>query len=344
MRVDGRGGKCSATEEAELCCPPDMVEEHGIRPLRGPSSLPVRSGISERIGSVLEETRLLETDARFLEGALPPLQARLEAATRPLLDGIVVARRALFALVERRILSSPPRDRRFAREATELLRHIAADLQERFGVALRSGALDGPAQDADPDDDEGAWDHEAWERVAEPARRPPPARRARGAPDPETAARGIYHSLARELHPDKTADEAERTRRTALMQELTGAWRERDLPALLRLLHAHGSDAAKDGALDERSLEAVLRGIEEERDRLRRRLRELRHGFLPEGATDWMPLARDPKLFERALRRAKRAPREELEQMLRLKAIFARPGGIEEFLDEVPWEDWPAVL
>jgi hypothetical protein len=73
-------------------------------------------------------------------------------------------------------------------------------------------------------------------------------------------------------------------------------------------------------------------------------VRELRHPWLPEGAVDWMPLVRDPKLFERALRRARRIPREELEQMLRLKALFARPGGLEEFLDEVPWEDWPSVV
>lgn len=320
-----------------------MKDRHLTRRIASP---PARLSASDRVGAVLEETRTLEDEARLLEEALPPLQARLDAAVRPLVDGVEQTRRALFVLVERRILSASGRERRFVREATELLRHLAADLEERFGVVVRSAILrDGP-EDGEPGEDDGAWSPDAWERSSGPERPRSPSRpaRGRGVVDPEVAARGIYRSLARELHPDKTTDDAERTRRTSLMQELTAAWRDRDLSSLLRLLHAHGSEDAREGALDERSLEAVLRGLEEERDRLRARVRALRHQWLPEGAVDWMPLVRDPKLFERALRRAKRIPREELEQMLRLKALFARASGLEEFLDEVPWEDWPSVV
>lgn len=306
---------------------------------------PMRARLSDRVGAALEETRLLERDVRFLEECLPPLQAKLDAAVRPLVDAVIQARRELVALVERRILAAPPRQKRFHREATELLRHLAADLEERFGVVVRTEHA-GREDDDEPDEELGSWDHDAWESHAEPAHRPKPETRGRPEPrlDPETAARGIYRSLARELHPDKTTDESERIRRTGLMQDLTEAWSKRDFPNLLRLLHAHGSDEARSDALDEGALQAALRGVEENRDRLRARLRELRHTFLPDGATDWMLLARDPKLFGKALRRAKRIPREELEQMLRLKAIFARSGGLEEFLDEVPWEDWPTVV
>lgn len=316
-----------------------------LRQHRGPTAPANGASLSDRVGIALEETRLLERDVRFLEESLPPLQARLDAAVRPLVDAVIKSRRELVALVERRILAASPRQKRFHREVVELLRHLAADLEERFGVKVRSQHTE-QGTDGEPDEEIGSWDHEAWEGHAEPASRTKPEMRKRLDPrlDPEAAARGIYRSLARELHPDKTTDETERVRRTALMQDLSVAWRERDLPHLLRLLHAHGSDEARTDALDENSLQAALHGIEENRDRLRFRLRELRHTFLPDGATDWMLLARDPKLFERVLRREKRIPREELEQMLRLKGIFARSGGLEEFLDNVPWEDWPSVL
>lgn len=289
---------------------------------------------------------MLERDVRLLEEGIPPLQARLEAATRPVVESVVEARRAMAHLIERRILSASSRDRRFVREATELLRHVAADLEERFGVVLGSSLLHGRSPDREPDEDgdvelqEAKWEDSWPERDREP--RAPG--RHRVPPDPEVAARGIYRSLAREFHPDKTTDADERVRRTGLMQDLSVAWSDRDLAKLLGLLHAHGSDEARADALDEASLAAALRGVEENRDRLRSRLRDLRHSFLPDGATDWALLVRDPKLFERILRREKRIPREELEQILRLKAIFARPGGLEEFLDEVPWEDWPTVL
>ena len=324
------------------------MERHGLQTRSDPDARPARvghAGTSDRIGAILEETRRIEEEIEVLEGARPSLEAKLDAATRPLIDAVIQTRRELVLVTERRILSAGPRERRFVREATELLRHLAADLEDRFGVRIRSALLDADMEE-EFDEEDGAWDHDAWERVAKPQERASPIHRPRRAApvDPEAAARGIYRNLARELHPDKTRDEEERIRRTELMQSLTTAWRERDLPALLRLLHAHGSDEARAGSLDDATLKATLQGMEETRDRLRRRLQELRHQGLPGGAVDWLLLVRDPKLFERTLRREKRIPREELEQMLRIKALFARPGGIEEFLDEVPWEDWPSVL
>jgi len=304
-----------------------------------------RTSLADRVGAALEETRLLEDEVRYLEENLPPLQARLDAAVRPLIDAIVAARTELVRLVERQILSAP-RDRRLAREGAELVLHLVADLQERFGVDLRTASAGNLALHGDEDDEDDPWgSDDSWSRAAshEPRRETPVRAPRRGPVDPEAAAKGIYRSLARELHPDKTRDEAERLRRTELMQSLTGAWQERDLPALLRLLHAHGSDDAKAGSLDEASLKACLQGVEANRDLLRKRLRNLRHQGLPGGVVDWMPLVRDPKLFERVLRREKRIPREELEQMVRLKALFATVAGLQQFLAEVPDSDWPQV-
>ena len=162
--------------------------------------------------------------------------------------------------------------------------------------------------------------------------------------DPEAAAKGIYRSLARELHPDKTRDEIERARRTELMQNLTHAWRERDLGWLLKLLHAHGSDEAKSDAMDVASLKVCLEGLEETRDRLRKRVRDLRHQGLPGGLVDWMPILREQKLFERLLRRQKSIPREEIDQLKHWKALWTSPGGLERFFREVPENMWNAVV
>ena len=74
--------------------------------------------------------------------------------------------------------------------------------------------------------------------------------------DPEAAAKGIYRGLARELHPDKTRDDEERERRTELMQQLTRAWTERDLPTLVRLLNVHGSEGVKADGLDDDTVDA----------------------------------------------------------------------------------------
>jgi hypothetical protein len=121
---------------------------------------------------------------------------------------------------------------------------------------------------------------------------------------------------------------------------LTSAWRERDLGSLLKLLHAHGSDEAKSDAMDASSLKVCLQGLEETRDRLRKKVRDLRHQGLPGGVVDWMPLLRDPKLFDKLLRRQKSIPREELEQLKHWKALWTSPGGLDRFFREVPDHLW----
>ncbi len=55
------------------------------------------------------------------------------------------------------------------------------------------------------------------------------------AKDASQALREVYRKLARELHPDRIADEAERTRKTGLMQEVNRAYEARDLLTLLQL-------------------------------------------------------------------------------------------------------------
>jgi hypothetical protein len=61
------------------------------------------------------------------------------------------------------------------------------------------------------------------------------AQAERFAADAGQALREVYRKLARELHPDRIADEDERTRKTALMQDANRAYEAGDLLSLLEL-------------------------------------------------------------------------------------------------------------
>lgn len=142
--------------------------------------------------------------------------------------------------------------------------------------------------------------------------------------DPEVAAKGIYRGLARELHPDKTQDDAERERRTDLMQQLTRAWSERDLPTLVRLLHVHGSDDVKADGLDDATVEACLkemrrtiRELEWRKSSLEQEGKELGGGPIP--TSKWLAI---PSLFENLVTVRQREADEELREAQQLRSIF----------------------
>jgi hypothetical protein len=84
------------------------------------------------------------------------------------------------------------------------------------------------------------------------------ARQARVAADAQAAAfsvREVYRKLASALHPDREADETERARKTALMQQVNQAYAATDLLRLLELqIQAEQIDAAALGSLSARRL------------------------------------------------------------------------------------------
>jgi hypothetical protein len=326
---------------ANLAASPDPTAGSDLAKREGPLLL------SDRIGSALREISGLEDDLEFLEDRLPPLLARLDAAVRPLLAEIVQTRQELIQIVERRLLAAPRRSP-LHRDGTDLIAHLASDLQERFGVDIGPILRRLEPEGRDPDDDEEADDDFSWARPENHAPRretPDPRRNRKREPvDPEAAAKGIYRSLARELHPDKTRDESERRHRTGLMQNLTQAWTDRDLPALLGLLHTHGSEQARADALGEEAFEACLEGLDETIDGLRRKIRDLRHRGTPEGVVDWMPYLRDGTLVERLERRQKAPARRELEELAHWKRLWSRPDGLERFFREVPDHLWNQMV
>ena len=288
-----------------------------------------------RMEALLSEIRALEADVSRLEGQKPLLQARLHAAVAWLYDQVVTARQELLRLLVRR-LDAEPRNRRLQRDGVDLVFDMARDLEERFGADVREftdrwGAGSDP--DGEAQDDDFAW---AREDSHAPPRASVPKVRRKAAQDPEVAAKGIYRSLARELHPDKARDESLREERTSLMQELTTAWQARDMGALLNLLHVHGSDEAKARSMDADTVKACLEGLEDRRKELAEQFKTLRHKQLPMGVVDWLPLVNDPKLFDKLLRKHKAVPREELDFLQAVRAWWLRPGGLEECLDHPP--------
>lgn len=142
--------------------------------------------------------------------------------------------------------------------------------------------------------------------------------------DPEAAAKGIYRGLARELHPDKTRDGEERERRTELMQQLTRAWTERDLPTLVRLLHVHGSEGVKADGLEDATVEACLKEMRRTVKNLEWRLSSLEYaghdlGGGPIPTSKWLAV---PSLVESLVKAQQKDAQDELREAKRLRALF----------------------
>jgi len=295
-----------------------------------------KRSLSDRVGDLLAETDGLEAEIRRLEEGIPPLIARFEAAESSLVDEIQARRTQLISRIEAN-LPTGKHQKRLLEKGVALVLFLARDLETRFGVDMRAvrdrwAAFD--ASDSDPE----AVEREFGIGSAGPS--PSAARTARRVADPEATAKDIYRSLARELHPDKTRDDEERIRRTGLMQSLTHAWQERDLGALLRLLHAHGSEETKANSVDEASLKACVEELEATRKRLHERRRALRHGGLPHGAADWKALLENDVLVEQLLRKAKDTARRELSAVRELEKWLSSPENLLEFLRETDPEDW----
>lgn len=156
--------------------------------------------------------------------------------------------------------------------------------------------------------------------------------------DPEATAKGIYHGLARELHPDKTQDDEERIRRTSLMQNLTQAWKERDLASLVRLLHAHGSEQVKSDALDDFAIDACIKELKSTLRDLERRHRELdRIGYdIGHGYDSTTTLLKQPDRLEKILAARFAGAEAERRAALDLEQTFSDREAIYEALKPKP--------
>ncbi len=119
-------------------------------------------------------------------------------------------------------------------------------LFESFGEEVLGVRLDKDHGATSPEDlaqmfaEKMAADAAAREAARKPRRKSAKAKERealaeRAASDASQALREVYRKLARDLHPDRIADDAERARKTALMQDANRAYEARDLLTLLEL-------------------------------------------------------------------------------------------------------------
>ena len=86
----------------------------------------------------------------------------------------------------------------------------------------------------------------------------------------------LYRQLAKQLHPDKETDENKKTEKSALMQQLSQAKKDKDVVALLILAQQHLPE--HEMVMDEGMLERLKMTLTEKIEQLNMDYQELQHG------------------------------------------------------------------
>lgn len=152
------------------------------------------------------------------------------------------------------------------------------------------------------------------------------------AKDASQALREVYRKLARELHPDRIADEAERARKTGLMQEVNRAYQARDLLTLLQLQwRIEQIDPAGMAGLEDEKLARFIHTLKDQvkalRDEIEAESRPYRIGF-------GEPPPRDlqPRHVEREFARQRVEIEQELAMVTRDLRRYADPAELKRDL------------
>jgi hypothetical protein len=217
-----------------------------------------------------------------------------------------------------------------------LFRNMGVNPPEHIRKAMVEAAQKGE----EPNAETQAW-FEA-QSINEPAAKSKKAKRTkRGheqeALNPEALKKHLYHGLARDLHPDKASAE-ERMRRTALMQQLNAAYHEGNINALLKLLHAHGSEQMKAG-VDPQAMLLLKKELEKQKFELRRQIRNI-IDFLPHFGLDWGKLLTQPAMQQLLLQKEARSTQEEVLVLHNHVKQIQEPKELARFFKEVPSEYW----
>ncbi|MEZ8376626.1 J domain-containing protein [Vibrio cyclitrophicus] len=86
----------------------------------------------------------------------------------------------------------------------------------------------------------------------------------------------LYRQLAKQLHPDKETDEEKKSEKSALMQQLSQAKKDKDVVALFMLAQQHLPE--HEMVMDEDMLERLTMTLIEKIGQLNREYQELQHG------------------------------------------------------------------
>lgn len=188
---------------------------------------------------------------------------------------------------------------------------LRARHQQDVAPPLDAGDEDDPGHEAgaqapadDPDDGLEPWEREAERRRAQAEASRRTARKGRkdqaererrerhagrGASAGTASLREVFRRLASRLHPDREPDEAERARKTALMQQANQAYAAGDLLALLELQRLHlpepvaapvvAAAAAAAGGDEEARLRDLIAVLAAQRERLQAEIDEMVRRF-----------------------------------------------------------------
>lgn len=226
-----------------------------------------------------ERTRLLR-EAKKKKRQLATVQQRADSDARATVTQMAPLRERHEALVRRltALFDELLADSRLAARARRHLLGIRSSLRAQGAVlsSTHDEQHDDPA-DVAPDDWPGSGPRDRPRHEAATQQRNTELPGASQVGQERRSLRELFRSLARIVHPDQARDDAERSRRTELMKELTRAYEDGDLARLLELESTWQSQetAAETGdpLLRCRELERVNREL---LDQLREVTRQLR--------------------------------------------------------------------
>lgn len=146
----------------------------------------------------------------------------------------------------------------------------------------------------------------------------------------------IYRKLASSLHPDREPDAAERTRKTALMQQANEAYEQRNLLQLLELqLQVDHIDAAHLASLSEQRLKRYNVLLKEQVQAMNTALDEFVFEFLDSCGMDEVS-RKDPQQALRLLRHDLAGARREHADLTHIIATLEHPAGLKSALKYMP--------
>lgn len=289
----------------------------------------------------LEELR---TQLHELQAAQATARQRYWQQVGPAAAAVVAARRALYEPLEEALLRPF-----FSRlEEVQIVRFIvgnAGALATRFGedeaailaryAPAHRAAPAEPAADEAPAPPPTAQEQAAQARQEARARRLADATTLAARADQQrlqTSTKTVYRQLARAHHPDLERDPAQQQTKTALMQEITGAYETGDLYALLQLM----ADSAHAEAADTDVLIQYTQALHRQQIDLKNQLDALKYG--PDD-----PASSTGKKREIELRQVKRDLRAEAEYVRQVAQQLREPAGLREVLRELAAEGLDSV-
>ena len=315
-----------------------------------PLVLPPSPSPSSPVALRMEHIALLQAELELAQNGPMALASRVREAWTPFRQSVASEYQALLeSLGELYHSSHTPRSlqRQIQALALFLVERAASHGEVSLQGVLEAQGL-APAPEEPPahtPEQEAAWDSfewedpEVWAQRSKKKRKQAPKKDA--ADEAQQLAKRLYHGLARELHPDKAAEE-ERVKRTELMQRLNAAYKASDLHALLSLLGEHGASGSL-GSLDSAALEAVLKALDRQQRELKQAVRKA-WAALPDWGTDWKALLRSTDQQERLLRGQKRLALERAAHLRELREHLQQPKELARFLNAYGDEAWEAIF